>query len=77
MGWKESSVMHERCRFVLEAKSKGANISELCRHYGVSHKTGYKWLRRYEQEGAWLVCTTGRAGRTTALWPPPGRWWWR
>jgi len=51
MGWKESSVMDERCRFVLEAKSKGANISEICRRYGVSRKTGYKWLRRHEQEG--------------------------
>ncbi len=51
MDWKGSSVMDERCRFVLEAKSKGANISEICRRYGVSRKTGYKWLRRHEQEG--------------------------
>ena len=45
MGWKESSVMDERCRFVLEAKSKGVNISEICRRYGVSRKAGYKGLR--------------------------------
>jgi putative transposase len=51
MGWKESSVMHERCRFVLEGLVPGANLSELCRRYGVSRKTGYKWLRRYQLEG--------------------------
>ncbi len=51
MGWKESSVMDERCRFVLDAMARGANISELCRRYGVSRKTGYKWLERYQQEG--------------------------
>jgi transposase InsO family protein len=51
MGWKESSVMHERCRFVLDAMARGANISELCGRYGVSRKTGYKWLERYQQEG--------------------------
>ena len=58
MGWKESSVMHERCRpvrrpdgFVLDAMARGANISELCRRYGVSRKTGYKSLGRYQHEG--------------------------
>ena len=58
MGWKESSVMDERCRpvrrpdgFVLEAESRGANISEICRRYGFSRKMGYKWLLRHEQEG--------------------------
>jgi putative transposase len=51
MGWKESSVMHERGRFILEAMGENANISELCRLYGVSRKTGYKWLHRYRHEG--------------------------
>ncbi len=51
MGWKESSVMHERCKFVLEAISDQSNFSDLCRRYGISRKTGYKWLSRYEHEG--------------------------
>jgi len=38
MGWKESSVMHERCKFVLEAMSEGVNLSDLCRRYGVSRR---------------------------------------
>ena len=67
MGWKESSVMDERCRFVLEAKSKGANISEICRRYGVSRKTGYKWLRRHEQEGLVGLYDRSRRPRNSPL----------
>ena len=51
MGWKENSVMHERCKFVLEAISDKSNFSDLCRRYGISRRTGYKWLDRYKHEG--------------------------
>ena len=43
--------MEERMRFVMEAKSDVFQISELCQRYGVSRKTGYKWLQRYRKEG--------------------------
>jgi len=43
--------MEERCRFVLKAREPKANVSELCREFEVSRKTGYKWLSRFEQEG--------------------------
>jgi transposase InsO family protein len=37
--------------FVRLATSPGANVSELCRRFGVSRSNGYKWLSRYEAEG--------------------------
>lgn len=37
--------------FVLQALKEGANISELCRRYGISRKTGYKLLSRYKGHG--------------------------
>lgn len=43
--------MDERALFVTDALRREANIAELCRHYGISRKTGYKWLGRYEEEG--------------------------
>jgi transposase InsO family protein len=43
--------MSARLEFVLLAKAPGANIRALCRAYGISPKTGYKYLARYEQEG--------------------------
>lgn len=51
MPWKENSVMDLRTLFVLKALEPLANISELCREFGISRKTGYKWLKRYEKEG--------------------------
>lgn len=51
MPWKETSVMSERSAFIKEAIRPGANFRHLCRQFGVSRKTGYKWLRRYRLYG--------------------------
>jgi putative transposase len=51
MTWKRVEPMEERCRFVLLASEPVANISHLCKEFGVCRKTGYKWLERFEQEG--------------------------
>src|SRR6266545_1834056 len=40
--------MSLRSEFLAFARSPGANLSELCRRYEISRKTGYKWLRRTE-----------------------------
>lgn len=46
MPWQERTVMSERAEFVAFALQEGANISALCARYGISRKTGYKWLAR-------------------------------
>jgi transposase InsO family protein len=43
--------MYERQRFVLDAEHTPAAFAELCRRYGISRKTGYKWLERYARLG--------------------------
>lgn len=43
--------MDLRREFVLAATSPGANVSELCRKYGVSRTNGYKWISRFRREG--------------------------
>lgn len=50
MPWKETTTMSNRASFIKQAKAEGANISALCRTYGISRKTAYKWLQR-EREG--------------------------
>src|SRR5262249_14447872 len=50
MPWKESSVMDERMRFVIRLKD-GESMAALCREFGISRKTGYKILDRYEECG--------------------------
>ena len=50
MPWKEVSAMLLREEFVVLARAAPANVAELCRRFGISRKTGYKWLAR-EQAG--------------------------
>lgn len=46
MPWSEVSVMDLRDEFVMLARQPGANVAALCRGFGISRKTGYKWLHR-------------------------------
>jgi transposase InsO family protein len=51
MPFREVSVMDRKREFVVFGASEGANVRELCRRFGVSPTTGYKWLDRYRREG--------------------------
>ena len=60
MPWKTSSVMEERLRFVARLLD-GESMSDVCREFGISRKTGYKIFNRYKQEG--LDALTDRSRR--------------
>ncbi len=47
MPWKVESAMCLRHEFVTFASDPEANIAALCRRFGISRKTGYKWLERF------------------------------
>ena len=51
MPWREASAMSMRREFVGLASQEGANMRELCRRFGISPATGYKWVERYGTEG--------------------------
>jgi transposase InsO family protein len=51
MPWRETGVMDERMAFVVEWRRGEATMAELCRSFGVSRKTGYKLIERFESEG--------------------------
>ena len=50
MPWKASSVMEERLRFVARLLD-GEAMTEVCREFGISRKTGYKIFDRYRKHG--------------------------
>ena len=60
MPWKASSVMEERLRFVARLLD-GEAMTEVCRDFGVSRKTGYKIYDRYKEHG--LEALTDRSRR--------------
>ena len=51
MPWKEASTMSLRREFVALAQPAGAHRRALCRRFGISPTTGYRWLRRYQAHG--------------------------
>lgn len=50
MPWQRN-LIDMRKEFVTKALAEGANVSAVCREYGISRKTGYKWMKRYEESG--------------------------
>ena len=48
MPWKEKTVEDLRRTFVMQASEAGCNFSALCREFGITRRTGYKWLERYQ-----------------------------
>jgi transposase InsO family protein len=51
MPWKESHVVNLRTEFVLRIVQGKVPFEELCREYGISRKTGYKWKERFVEHG--------------------------
>jgi transposase InsO family protein len=60
MPWKECSVMDERLRFVSRLLD-GEAMTDVCREFGISRKTGYKIFERYKECG--LEALTDRSRR--------------
>lgn len=55
--------MEQRERFVVLARSDRYTVKELCEEFGVSRKTGHKWLKRYAEEGKKGLMERSRAPR--------------
>jgi putative transposase len=48
---KEASPMDQRTQFIADYLRDVLSITELCTMYGVTRKTGYKWIDRYLRQG--------------------------
>lgn len=59
MPWKEVSVMDERLRFVARIL-EGEPMTDVCREFGISRKTGYKIVSRYREDGPVALCDRSR-----------------
>lgn len=66
MPWKEIDAMNQRMEFVMKAL-KAENFRALCAEYGISPKTGYKWLGRLKQHGLGGLAEESRRPKSHAL----------
>jgi transposase len=61
MAWKGHGALEERFRFVQDWESEDWSMAELCRFYGVTRTTGYKWIDRYDRGGLEALRDQSRA----------------
>jgi transposase InsO family protein len=52
MPWEQTSAMDQRIKFIADYLSQQYSISDLCRGYGISRPTAYKWITRYVESEA-------------------------
>jgi transposase len=63
MPWLETEAVEQRVRFVRDTQLGVYSVSELCERYGISRKTGYKWLSRFAEGGRLALQDRSRAPR--------------
>lgn len=52
MPWARTDVGEQRVKFVVRAASGKEQMTVLCREFGISRPTGYRWRRRFQQAGS-------------------------
>ena len=55
MPWARTDVGEQRVKFVVRAVSGKERMAALCREFGVSRPTGYRWRQRFEQAGSFTA----------------------
>jgi len=61
MAWRETTVVKQRWEFVKAWLKGEVSKSALCRRFGISRKTGYKWVARHALEGKAGLADRSRA----------------
>ena len=63
MPWKETDAMKEKRSFIDAMLKQNRPFRELCREWGISEKTGYKWRNRFMEQGYAGLVDESRAPR--------------
>jgi len=71
MPWIEKSVMKKKHDFIKEYSSGDLAIAALARKYGISRKTAYKYIGRYQIEGEAGLAEKSRAPHSHPNETPP------
>lgn len=64
MPWNRTEPVDERERFINAYLARVYSMSELCHHFEVSRKTGYKWIGRFREGGKTALLDRSRAPRS-------------
>jgi transposase InsO family protein len=64
MPWMETMPVEQRTQFIDDVHEGFYTMTELCARYGISRKTGYKWLERFREGGRRGLADQSRAPHT-------------
>jgi transposase InsO family protein len=64
MPWKETCAVNERMRFVVAYEEEKDSMAVLCRRFGISRRTGYKWIGRFLEANVEGLQDRSRAPRS-------------
>ena len=53
MPFTELSIMSQRLEFCILALTPESNLSDLCRRFNITRRTGYKWMKRFSEGGVY------------------------
>ena len=70
MGWKVSDPMSEKLKLVVLFQSGQRSMTSICQELNISRKTGYKLLKRYDEEGPEGLKERSRAPHVMARQTP-------
>ena len=56
MPWQETLLMDQRVQFIADYQRDVFDVADLARRYGISRKTAYKWIDRYDAAVARRGC---------------------
>lgn len=66
MPWKETCPMEERFGFIRDWLKHTWSVTGLCETYGISRKTGHKWIDRFKKSGEQGLVELSRARHSQA-----------
>ena len=69
MPWKTTCQKVQRREFIQAALRRKTPLSELCEAWGISRKTAYKWLGRFQERGQWGLTDQSHAARRISRRP--------
>jgi len=70
MPWRETLLMDQRVQFIADYQRAVFDVADLARRYGISRKTAYKWIDRYDTSGpAGLVDQSRRPAHSPQATP--------